>query len=177
MPLPTISVEQAKALIDRGAVLVDIRGPDEYAREHIAGALHYPLSELKPSIITAEHPAVIFHCRSGNRTAANASRLAAAAACDAYCLEGGIEAWKAAGLPVIKDVKQPIDIMRQVQITAGGLVLIGMLLGTLVSPPFYALSAFIGAGLLFAGITGWCGMAKLLACMPWNRRGLTIHDL
>ena len=68
------------------------------------------------------------------------------------------------------DSGQPIEIMRQVQITAGSLVLLGVILGTWVAPAFYGLSAFVGAGLMFAGISGWCGMAKILAVMPWNRR-------
>ena len=115
---------------------------------------------------------VVFHCRSGARTAANAQRLASAAGCEAYVLEGGIDAWKKAGLPVAVDQRQPIEIMRQVQITAGSLVLLGVILGTWVAPAFYGLSAFVGAGLMFAGISGWCGMAKILAVMPWNRRTL-----
>ena len=61
------------------------------------------------------------------------------------------------------------NLMRQVQITAGALVLAGVLLGAYVAPGWYGLSAFFGAGLVFAGVTGWCGMAKLLAVMPWNR--------
>jgi len=85
-------------------------------------------------------------------------------------LDGGLDAWKKAGLPVALDRSQPIDIIRQVQIAAGSLVLMGMLLGTLFSPGFYALSAFVGAGLVFAGVSGFCGMAHLLALMPWNRR-------
>ena len=113
---------------------------------------------------------MIFHCKSGMRTAGNAQRLAAAADCQTYILDGGIDAWKKAGLPVAIDARQPIEIMRQVQITAGGLVLLGVVLGTWVAPGFYGLSAFVGAGLIFAGISGWCGMAKLLAFMPWNRR-------
>jgi hypothetical protein len=115
---------------------------------------------------------VIFHCRSGARTAANAQRLAAATDCQAYLLEGGIDAWKKAGLPVAIDRRQPIEIMRQVQITAGSLVVLGVVLGLLAAPAFLALSAFVGAGLVFAGVTGWCGMARLLALMPWNRRTL-----
>jgi rhodanese-related sulfurtransferase len=99
--------------------------------------------------------------------------LAQAADCEAYILDGGLEAWKRAGLPVTVDSTQPIDIIRQVQIAAGSLVLLGMLLGFLVSPQLYLLSAFIGAGLLFAGLSGWCGMAKLLGLMPWNQRGGT----
>lgn len=85
-------------------------------------------------------------------------------------LEGGIEARKEAGLPVARDSNQPIEIMRQVQIAAGSLVLIGVVLGALLHPAFYGLAGFVGAGLLFAGLSGWCGMAKLLALMPWNRR-------
>jgi rhodanese-related sulfurtransferase len=104
------------------------------------------------------------------RTSANAEALAASANCQAYILEGGLDAWKRAGLPVAFDRSQPIEIIRQVQIAAGSLVLLGVLLGFLWRPEFYALSGFIGAGLLFAGISGWCGMAKLLELMPWNRR-------
>jgi rhodanese-related sulfurtransferase len=168
MTLSKITSLEAKRLIDDGGVLVDIRGRDEYAREHIPGARNLPLgSGLK---VGREAP-VVFHCRSGQRTAANATALAQAANCEAYILDGGLEAWKRAGLPVTVDSTQPIDIMRQVQIAAGSLVLLGMLLGFLVSPQLYLLSAFIGAGLLFAGLSGWCGMAKLLGLMPWNRRG------
>ena len=72
-------------------------------------------------------------------------------------------------MPTQLDRSQPIEIMRQVQIVAGSLVLIGVILGYFVTPAFYALPAFVGAGLLFAGISGFCGMAKLLAIMPWNR--------
>jgi hypothetical protein len=115
-------------------------------------------------------PAVIYHCRSGMRTDANAAQLAAASPCEAYLLEGGIDAWRAAGLPVITDAKAPLEIMRQVQITAGLLVLIGVIGALTVTPWLIGLSAFVGAGLTFAGVTGWCGMAKLLALMPWNQR-------
>ena len=84
-------------------------------------------------------------------------------------LEGGLDAWKKAGLPVSLDRSQPIDIMRQVQIAAGSLVLLGVVLGAFVSPNFYALSGFVGAGLTFAGISGFCGMARVLGAMPWNQ--------
>jgi len=175
MSLPTINAARARQLIDQGAVLVDIRETDEHAREHVPGALSIPLSRLAEVDIPAGK-AVIFHCRSGTRTAANAARLAAAAACDAYILEGGLEAWKKAGLSVAVDKRQPIEIMRQVQIVAGSLVLLGVVLGVWVAPAFFGLSAFVGAGLAFAGVTGWCGMAKLLAVMPWNRPAPRIPD-
>lgn len=169
MTLQTIDATAAKRLIDSGALLVDIREADEHARERVPGARNMPLSRL--GALPADARAIVFHCRSGARTSANADRLAGAAGCEAYILEGGIEAWKKAGLPVAVDRGQPIEIMRQVQITAGAMVLIGVLLSIWVAPAFLALSGFVGAGLMFAGISGWCGMAKLLAVMPWNRRG------
>lgn len=170
MPLQTIDTVAAKRLIDEGALLVDVREPDEHARERVPGARNVPLSRL--GALPAEATAIVFHCRSGARTAANADRLAEAAACQAYILEGGIDAWKRAGLPIAVDRGQPLEIMRQVQIAAGALVLAGVLLSLWVAPAFLALSGFVGAGLMFAGITGWCGMAKLLAVLPWNRRPL-----
>lgn len=168
MSLQTIDAATARRLIGEGAVLVDVREPDERAREHIPGTRHAPLSSLR-QVEAPGAKAVIFHCRSGARTGAHAARLGEAAGCEAYLLEGGLDAWKRAGLPVSTDRKQPIEIMRQVQIVAGSLVVLGVALGLLVAPPFLALSAFVGAGLVFAGSTGWCGMAKLLAVMPWNR--------
>ncbi len=95
MSLPTIDVAQAKRLVDEGAVLIDIREDDERAREHVVGARHNPMSRLSP-VDPRDAKAVIFHCRSGARTAANAQRLAAATKCEAYILAGGLEAWKVA---------------------------------------------------------------------------------
>ena len=88
-------------------------------------------------------------------------------------MDGGIEAWKKAGLPVAFDTKQPIEIMRQVQIAAGGMALAGAILGFIVHPGFYAISGAVGAGLLFAGLSGSCAMASLLRLMPWNRVAAT----
>ena len=170
MTLKTISPAEAKQRIEAGARLVDVREADEFARERIPGAWHRPLSKLERTLEAGGASAIVFHCRSGNRTAVHAERLAASAPVEAFAIEGGIEAWKRAGLPVAVDRRQPLEIMRQVQITAGSLVLLGLLLGWLVHPAFFGVSAFVGAGLVFAGASGWCGMAKLLAAMPWNRR-------
>ena len=171
MDLRTISVEEAKRLIDRGALIVDIRERDEYAREHIPQAVSRPLSTLAAGALeTAQASQIIFHCKSGARTKSNAARLASAVRCEAFILEGGLEAWKRAGLPVQVDRGQPLELMRQVQIAAGSLVVLGIALGALVSPWFYALSGFVGGGLIFAGATGFCGLARLLQVMPWNRR-------
>ena len=170
MSLTTLSPLEAQARIKSGAVLIDIREADEHARESIPGARFHPLSKL------AENPprgneSMIFFCRSGNRTQVNAAKLEAVATGPAFVLGGGIGAWKSAGLPVTQDKRQPIEIMRQVQITAGGLVAFGVVLGGFVHPGFYLLSGFVGAGLAFSGITGSCVMAKMLALAPWNRRG------
>lgn len=167
MTLPLISPSEARKLIAGGARLIDIRAPDEHARASIPGSENRPVDTLGR---VGDAPAVVYHCRSGMRTSANAALLAAASDCPAYLLEGGLDAWRAAGLPVAENRKAPLEIMRQVQITAGSLVVLGVLLGLTVQPAFLGLSAFVGAGLVFAGSTGWCGMAKLLAAMPWNRR-------
>lgn len=153
-----------------GAILVDIREPDEYAREHIPGARLVPLSKLDTHDFGSERDAtLVFQCKSGARTAANARRLGATPCREAYALAGGLDAWKAAGLPTEIDRAAPIDLQRQVQIGAGLLVLAGVILGLAVSPWFLAISGFVGAGLTFAGITGFCGMAHILRRMPWNR--------
>jgi len=172
MTLPTISPGQAKRLLDQGAMLVDIREADEHAREKIVGARPLPLSKLdEADLAVHEGRPVLFHCKSGARTLANAPRLAAKAGerCEVYIVEGGLDAWKKAGLPVVTDRSQPLELMRQVQIAAGSLVFIGTLLGLLVSPWFFAVPLFVGAGLMNAGLTGFCGMARMLLHMPWNR--------
>lgn len=172
MTLPTISPADAKQLLSQGAILVDIREADEHARERIPGARHLPLSKLdEAEVAVHEGRPVIFHCRSGARTLANAGRLGerAGEACEAYVIEGGLDAWRKAGLPVVTDRRQPLELQRQVQIGVGGMALLGTVLGALVSPWFYIVPGFVGAGLLTAGVTGFCGMAHLLVHAPWNR--------
>ncbi len=169
MHLPHISPSEAKLLIEKGAILVDIRDIDEHAREHIPLSRHIPLGKLCDDSFAEGHPAIIYHCKSGNRTRMNAPLLVQAARCDAFILDGGIEAWKKAGLPVKTDAKQPIEMMRQVQIAAGSLALLGAILGFAAHPGFYALSGAIGAGLMVSGITGTCAMARALKFMPWNK--------
>lgn len=169
MPIQTISPAEARVAIENGARLIDVRGDDEHARERIPGAINVPLDRICD--LPCDVRPVVFHCKSGMRTAANATQLGAAPV-DApiYILAGGIEGWRRAGQPILSDRSQPLEIMRQVQITAGALVLIGVLLGLFVSSGFFGLSAFVGAGLMFAGVTGWCGMANILRVMPWNRK-------
>lgn len=169
MSLPTLSPADTQAAIRSGARLVDIRAADEHARCCINGAVNLPLERIGE--LPHDGRSVVFHCTSGMRTAGNADALRAAAGdAPAFILDGGINAWRASGLPVATDASQPLELMRQVQITAGLLVLLGVVLGFAVAPAFFALSAFVGAGLTFAGVTGWCGMAQLLRIMPWNKR-------
>ncbi|AHG19139.1 membrane protein [Chania multitudinisentens RB-25] len=173
MKVETITSQNAQRLIKQGARLFDIRDADEYAHEHIAQAHLFPLpaaekGENLPSF--SEQDIVIFHCQSGKRTAQNAATLITAALpAKVYLLEGGINAWKQQGFDVVKDKNQPLPIMRQVQIAAGSLILLGAVLGYMLNPLFFLLPSFVGAGLLFAGISGFCGMATLLAKMPWNQ--------
>ncbi|MCG0455650.1 rhodanese family protein [Enterobacter cloacae complex sp. ECC445] len=171
MSLPLLSPREANARIAEGAILIDIRDSDEYAREHIPAARLVPLETLPGGLNAQAGETVIFHCQSGARTSGNADRLAQAAApARAFVVEGGIQGWKQAGLPTVEDRSQPLPLMRQVQIAAGLLILCGVVLGYGVSSGFFLLSGFVGAGLLFAGVTGFCGMARLLKVMPWNRR-------
>ncbi len=168
MTLTAVEPEEAERLIAAGAKLIDIRDADEHARERISGATNQPLARIEQ--LASHSGPVIFHCRTGMRTQNNADRLAAAGGnSPCYVLAGGIDSWRSSGRPTIVDKRQPLEIMRQVQLVAGGLVLLGVVLGFLVSPLLFGLSAFVGAGLMMAGATGWCGMATLLRQLPWNR--------
>lgn len=167
--IPLTPADVAARLKAGAAVLIDIREADEYAREHVPGALSAPLSTFDSARLDPAGRQTVFMCRSGNRTAVNCLTLAARVDGPAHVMDGGLDGWKKAGLPVRADRKAPLELMRQVQMAAGGLILTGGALGVLVHPAFWGLAAFVGAGLFFAGATGFCGMARLLAVMPWNR--------
>ncbi len=169
-----------RAVADRlkaGAVLVDIREPNEFAQAHIAGALLRPLSSFEAAHLKIEPGRdVIFTCGSGMRTGAACARLTAAVDGEAFVLRGGLNAWKQAGLPVQagqatapRQDTRPEGVMRQVLLVAGLLVLSGGALGWLVHPGFFVLTAIVGAGLTFAGASGICLMTRILALAPWNR--------
>ena len=169
--LKTVEAPTLKRWLDEEkAVLLDVRESDEYAREHIPQARLTPLSGFAESDFAADHGKVaVFHCQSGARTTEAAARLMQSGFAECYQLKGGLAGWKAAGFNVNINRKAPISIMRQVQITAGSLTLLGIVLAVLISPWFAALSAFVGAGLTFAGLTGTCALASILSRMPWNR--------
>lgn len=166
--------EAAGRLRDGSLTLIDIREADEYAREHIPGAISMPLSALEKGHINVAAASgaqgdIVFHCKSGMRTSANCARLSAHVSGPAFMLEGGLDAWKRAGLAVKQKAGAPIELMRQVQIVIGVFILSGIALTLAVHPYFIAIPTLMGAGLVFAGVSGWCGMAKLIALAPWNR--------
>jgi rhodanese-related sulfurtransferase len=173
---PVPAAEVAKARSERpGVGLIDVRTPVEYAEVHAEGAKLFPLDVLDPKAVMSERDGsasepVYVLCKSGARAAKAVERFRAAGFDNVFSVEGGTQAWERAGLPVIRGEKV-VSLERQVRIGAGSLVLLGVLLGWLVHPAFFGLSAFVGAGLVFAGVTDWCGMGLLLAKMPWNRRG------
>jgi rhodanese-related sulfurtransferase len=181
MSVKDIDAKTAQAWFEADkAVLVDVREPAEYAREHITGARLVPLSAFDREDFSKDHDkAAIFHCRSGARTAAHAERLLRTGFREVYALRGGLMAWKQAGLPVHDQRrskparpprgKAPISPMRQVQMLIGPLILLGALLGAFVSPWYLLICGVIGAGVLNAGFTGVCPMERVLALMPWNR--------
>lgn len=181
MSLPVLNPAEARRrLADGSAFLIDIREPMERAREAIPGALSYPLSVLLAAASNGSGltslptgKTLIYHCQSGRRTLENEDRLASLGSGEAHILEGGLSAWKTAGYSTRIDRSRPIEMQRQVQIAAGALVFAGVMLAWFVHPMFLTLAGFVGVGLMFAGISGWCGMARLLGILPWNRRPAT----
>jgi len=170
--LKEIDALTLKQWLDQGRVqLIDVREPAEYADERIPEAINMPLSSFDPTQVPASTPEkpVVMQCRMGSRSIRASCQLLEQGWPEVLNLKGGIEAWKVAKLPVTRTQNAPISLMRQVQIAAGSLVLTGTMLGAFVSPWWLLLSGFVGAGLVFAGVTNTCGMALLLARMPWNQ--------
>ncbi len=170
--LQTVDAHNLKQLLEQKAItLIDVREPVEYATEHIPGARLVSLSKFDPRKVPQdENTQVVLYCRSGNRSTMAAQKLFDTGFTRVTHLEGGMGAWKQAGYPTKIDKNAPISLMRQVQIVAGSLVLTGTLLGAFVSPWFLILSGFMGAGLMFAGITDTCALGMLLAKLPYNQR-------
>ncbi len=153
--------------------LIDVRSPAEYRGCHSAPARNVPLDSLDPNAImesrngSCETPLYII-CKSGNRAQKACEKFDAMGHSQIVNVEGGTQAWEEAGLPVVRG-KKILSLERQVRISAGILILIGALLGWIIHPAFIGISAFVGAGLVFSGITDSCAMGILLAKMPWNQ--------
>ncbi|QDT30098.1 Inner membrane protein YgaP [Gimesia panareensis] len=172
--IKTIKPEElARLHKEQGVEVVDVRTPAEFREVHATIARNVPLDK-----ICAEHIEELTHgnadaqvyiiCQSGNRSSRACQKLIDAGCVNVISVEGGTKAWEALGLPVERG-KKTISLERQVRIAAGFLVFTGAMLGMFVNPWFSGISAFVGAGLMFAGITDTCGMAMVLAKMPWNQ--------
>jgi rhodanese-related sulfurtransferase len=155
--------------------LIDVRTPAEFRAVRAEFASNLPLDALDPDRLRQSRSAdgggpLYLICGSGVRSRKACEKLAAAGFSQLVNVEGGTSAWVEAGLPVVRG-KKAVSLERQVRIAAGLLVVIGVALGWWVHPGWYLLSALVGAGLVFAGVTDTCGMGLLLARMPWNRGG------
>jgi rhodanese-related sulfurtransferase len=154
--------------------VIDVRTPPEFASVHVPQARNLPLDGLDPKglveagTLPSDQPVYVL-CQSGQRATRAAEKFASQGYPNAVVVEGGTQGWVNASLPVTRGQSGVISLERQVRIGAGSLVLIGVLLGWFVNPAFFGLSAFVGAGLVFAGVTDWCGMGLLLAKAPWNK--------
>jgi rhodanese-related sulfurtransferase len=171
---PSITPRQAReiAVKNIAAILLDVRTPAEFSARRAVGARNIPLDTIPATLAAGELPkdaTICVLCEKGGRAAIAASHLLRAGHHDVPVVTGGTEAWASQGLPVEGSGRESVSIERQVRIVAGSLVLAGIILGFLVHPAFFGLAAFIGAGLVFAGVTDWCGMGLLLAKAPWNR--------
>ena len=169
--IKTLSATQLMELVERGeqVQLVDVRDPGEFADGHIPSAVNIPMDEAESRIEDLrQREQVVLICQGGARAEMTCGLLAPHHP-NVLVLQGGTDAWQEAGLPVIRGRRIRLPLMRQVQVVVGPLALAGSLLAMLVNPLWAILPASIGAGLTIAGITGFCGMAKLLGFMPWNR--------
>ena len=154
--------------------LIDVRTPLEFSQVHAVGAVNMPLETVTLDRVQALAAGreIFFICKGGNRS----KKASAAVTLPTTSVVGGTEGWEKAGLPLVRG-KGGMSLERQVRVSAGGLVLVGVFLGTAFHPGFLAIAGFVGAGLVFAGITDWCGMGLLLARMPWNQCGAgAVHE-
>lgn len=167
----TVDATTLQSWLDRGeAVLIDVREPAEHAAQSIHGAVSLPLGKVRLSALpAATGKKLVVHCRKGGRGGAACQKLLSEdPGLEIYNLEGGIEAWHAAGFPVASSGRFFLPLDRQVQLTIGLSLLVTSYLAYTIGPVFLLITAFLGAGLTVAGLTGFCGLAMLLARMPWN---------
>lgn len=170
--VPAITPHRAREIAaeNSAAVLLDVRTPSEFSARRAIGARNIPLDELDTFASSYPKNTPIFLlCEKGGRATLAATKLRGHGFEDVHVVNGGTESWALSGLPTEGTGRKAMSIERQVRIGSGSLVLAGIILGFLLNPALFALSAFVGAGLVFAGITDWCGMGLLLARAPWNR--------
>lgn len=169
--VPTMHIKElAEMNLPSSTLLLDVRTPAEYADGHLSGAVNIPLSELEDHLDELRlYRQVLVYCRSSNRSNTACQLLTRAGIQNSLNLDGGIVAWREQGLQTVCHQRGTISIDRQVKLIAGVLILTGLLLSQFVHPAFIGLTAFVGAGLTFAGSSNICMMAILLSKMPWNQ--------
>jgi rhodanese-related sulfurtransferase len=174
MSVSVISPKQLQDRVQAGEKvdLIDVRTPVEFREVHVSFAQNVPLDQLDCAKLTREransgHPLYVI-CRSGSRGQQACEKILASGCVNVINVEGGTMAWDQAGLPVIRG-RKAISLERQVRIAAGAMALAGAVLSVVHHPYWIGLSGFVGAGLIFAGITDTCGMGMILARMPWNQ--------
>lgn len=155
--------------------ILDVRTAAEVKASALPGCLHIPLHELTPARLQNEiekngksGAQVYLLCQGGKRAELAANQLTGNIDAELVIIEGGMNAVRAAQIPLQQSGKTVMSLERQVRIAAGFLVLIGVILGFFINNGFFALSGFVGAGLIFAGMTDTCMMGMLIARMPWN---------
>jgi rhodanese-related sulfurtransferase len=176
MSVTTITPQQLHDITHAGrsVELLDVRTPGEFREVHVNFARNVPLNQLERFYMArspsgASQPLYVI-CQTGGRAHKACEKLMRAGHLNVVSIEGGTQAWAAAGFPVVRGQAR-MSLERQVRIAAGLLVVFGTSLGYFVHPYWLGLTAFVGAGLAFAGITNACGMSMLLAKMPWNQVG------
>ncbi|MDF1827011.1 MAG: rhodanese-like domain-containing protein [Legionellaceae bacterium] len=159
-------------LSDGEAIVIDVREPGEHAAKNIPEARLCPLGALeKKQLKLPQNKKIVMHCKTGKRGGlACQTLLDIYPELDIYNLEGGIEAWEIAGFKINQSKRWFLPLDQQVQLTIGVLLVLGSVLAYYVNPLFTLFTGFLGCGLTFAGLTGTCGMAKLIAKMPWNKK-------
>ncbi len=185
MTIEFVDLEEGKRLIEQGALIIDVREATEYDANHIEGAINYPISSFNPEQIIKQHKdcdKIIIHCLKGSRAENACFKVEYLdKTLNLFLMKCGIEGWKDANYRLVNKlenedgdnelivVKEGLDLNRQVQIIAGLSVLITVILGFVINGNFFYVTGFVGIGLIFAGISGFCAVAKILAKMPWNK--------
>lgn len=172
MPVKVVNADILRSWMDKDeVVLIDVREPAEHRAEKIRNAHSIPSGVIsRVSLPNCDGKKLVLHCRAGIRSVDACKKLAAECPeLDIYTLEGGISAWKALGCEVISAGKYILPIDRQVQLIIGALLLSSGACGFLLSPRWFAVSCIIGVGLTIAGLTGFCGLALIMAKVPWNK--------
>ena len=166
----TVTADTLKSWIQTGeAVVIDVREPAEHRGQHIKGSIHSPLNSISASSIPLSAKKAVLYCQKGMRGQSACEKIAESTKTEVFNLDGGLAAWVDLGYDTESSGGSVLPLDRQVQLTIGSLVVIFSLLGLFVNPGFIWASTFVGAGLIVAGTTGFCGLARVMAMMPWNR--------